>query len=106
MQIEFLYSDDCPSHERALQLLHQVLSDEGAEADIAIHQVETDEQAQAVRFPGSPTIRINGADIDAQRDNPIGLACRTYIRGDGRVSPLPGRELIVDAVRRALAKAS
>lgn len=99
--IEFLYSEDCPSHERALTLLESVVREEGVEARIHIQKIETEEEAELERFPGSPTIRVNGFDIDDNPSLPIGLACRAYRSAEGKISPLPPREKIVWAVQKA-----
>ncbi len=100
MKIDFLFWEDCPSHPQALERLREVMADEGIEAPIEMIDVLTDEQARELKFPGSPTIRVDGADVDpagaAQMD--FALTCRIYHLEDGRISPLPSREMI----RRAL----
>ena len=101
IQIEFLYSDDCPSHERALELLEQVVREEEVEPRIEIRRIETEEEAEAYRFPGSPTIRVNGVDIDPDATPPVGLSCRAYRQENGRISPLPPKDKIVSALRQA-----
>jgi hypothetical protein len=103
MRIDFLYYADCPSHEQALARLREVLTGEGVDADIAITEVTSDEEAEHLRFLGSPTIRIGGADIDAMAESrhDYALTCRAYTRADGRITPLPPPELIQAAVRRA-----
>lgn len=99
LKIDFLYYEDCPSHAAALVRLRQVMEEEGIQAEVAITKVETDEQAQAWRFVGSPTLRINGQDIDPPpADAYYALTCRVYRWEDGRFSPLPSPEMI----RRAL----
>ena len=55
MQIEFLFFEDCPSHDDALARLRQVMAEEGIDAPVEVIQVETDDEAQAQRFTGSPT---------------------------------------------------
>lgn len=97
--IDFLYSEDCPSHERALDLLKQVVRDEDVRARIRIHRIKTDDEAAELRFPGSPTIRVNGADIDPVPPDAFGLACRAYGHENGGVSALPPRDRIVAALR-------
>ena len=100
MQITFLYYEDCPSHAEALQRLRTVLSEESIEAEIEIIKVETDEQAQKLRFIGSPTIRIDGQDIDPpSKEAFYALTCRGYYQEDGRISPLPSPEMIRRAIR-------
>lgn len=95
MRIEFLYYEDCPSHDVALARLRQVMSEEGIEAPIRITRVETEKQAQALQFIGSPTIRIDGQDIDPPPpDAGYHLSCRAYCLENGRISPLPSPDMI------------
>jgi hypothetical protein len=104
LKIDFLYYEDCPSHAAGLARLRQVMEEEGIQAEVEITKIETDEQAQAFRFVGSPTLRINGRDIDPL---PAGahyaLTCRVYRWEDGRFSPLPSPEMIRRALRSATA---
>jgi hypothetical protein len=101
MRIEFLYWEECPSHPEALARLRTVLRDEGVDVPVEIIEVRTEAEAITRTFPGSPTIRINGADIQPPGDNPIGLACRVYHTDEGRVSPLPTAAMIRRAVRKS-----
>ncbi len=102
-QIQFLYWEDCPSHPEAWQLLHDVLAEEGLDWPVERILIAGDQDAQQWQFPGSPTIRVDGQDVDPQSAEQMGvaLACRVY-RLDpeegGRYSPVPSREMI----RRAL----
>ena len=65
-------------------------------------EVESDEQARAERFPGSPTIRIDGEDVLPAGDGePYSLTCRVYRLRDGRISPTPDPEDLREAVRRS-----
>ncbi|HZO74838.1 MAG TPA: hypothetical protein VFB60_21710 [Ktedonobacteraceae bacterium] len=98
-KVEFFYFADCPSHERALALLRDVMEEQKISAVIEVVEVKTEEDARRYRFYGSPTIRIDGADIapiPEGLDEPS-LTCRAYRRPDGRISPLPPRELITAA---------
>jgi len=107
VRITFLYFEDCPSHEAALARLRQVMAEEGIQAEIEIVKVETDEQAQSWRFVGSPTILIDGQDIDPlPADIQVALTCRAYRLEDGRISPLPSADMIRRALRRAANAAS
>ena len=95
MDIQFLYYEDCPSHDEALTRLRDVMHEEGIEAEIDIIKVETEQQAQDLKFIGSPTILIDGQDIvPAPPDSQYYLSCRVYQLEDGRFSPLPSREMI------------
>lgn len=100
MQIDFLYFEDCPSHDVALARLREVVAEEGASTEIRVIQVETQAEAEQHRFQGSPTIRINGYDIaPLPEGTAYSLACRAYHRPDGRITPLPTAEMIRQALR-------
>ena len=103
-RIEFLYWDECPSHERALTLVRESMQRLGIELPLEIIRVETEEEAQERAFLGSPTIRVNGQDIAPPPEdiNWPGLHCRVYRRADGRISPLPPVELIEAALQTLL----
>lgn len=99
-KIEFFYYADCPSHERALELLRAGMAEEHVDVPIEIIEVRSDDEARRFNFFGSPTIRVNGVDIAPLPDDlpEPGLTCRAYRRADGRISPLPPRELIAAAL--------
>jgi hypothetical protein len=101
--IELLWWEGCPSYPDAIDQLKQVLRDEDLDPDgFAMRQVETDEEAQRERFPGSPTIRIDGEDLVTPAEGePFTLTCRVYRLRDGRYSPLPDPADLHDAVKRA-----
>lgn len=98
--IELLYWEGCPSHPEAKALLEQVLTEFGRDDQILMTEVKNDEEAERLRFPGSPTIRVDGRDIDAAGANGHpSLTCRIYHFPDGRVSPVPSREQMEAALR-------
>ena len=102
MNVTFLYYEDCPSHEVALDRLQAIMSEAGVLAELEIIKVETDEQAQQLHFIGSPTIRIDGQDIDPPGpDAYYALTCRAYQLEDGRPSPLPSPDMIRRALQAA-----
>ena len=99
MRVELLYWRGCPSYPEAQRLVEEVLAQAGADVDVELREVHTDEDAAVLRFPGSPTIRVDGRDVDpAGADSPPALTCRIYHLPDGRVSPLPAREQIEAAL--------
>ena len=107
LKVEYLWWAECPSHEQGHELLQQALSAEGMAPEIVSIEVRTEEEAHRLRFPGSPTIRLNGADIDPTPEptgaaSPYALTCRAYRREGGRIAPLPTLDYIRSAVRRAL----
>lgn len=98
--IELLYWDGCPSYPEARALLEQVLADLGRNDEISLREVKTQDEAGRLRFPGSPTIRIDGLDIDPEGASARpALTCRIYHLPDGRVSPVPSREQMEAALR-------
>jgi len=103
MRIRFLYSEDCPSHEEALQRLQNVLAEEGVDAEVEVVRVDTFDDAEREQFPGSPTIIVNGHDICPIENPHYAPACRAYVLEDGRISPLPSLPMIRNAVRAAKA---
>ena len=105
MRIEFLYWDGCPSHPEARRLLDEVVAERRLEPNLEVRQVRTQAEAEELRFPGSPTLRIDGRDVDARgADARPALNCRIYLLPDGRVSPVPTREMIEEAVDGAAAR--
>jgi hypothetical protein len=102
--VELLYWEGCPSHDEALADLRDVLTELGRE-DEPVHKrsIDTDEQALKEKFPGSPTIRVNGIDaFPPGEGDPIGLTCRVYRLRDGRYSPTPDREDLRESLQRLL----
>ena len=99
MKIEFLFWRGCPSHPEARELLGDVLAAHGIEAEVDEHEVLTQEEAERLAFPGSPTIRVDGRDVDpAGASARPALTCRIYHLPDGRVSPVPTREQLEEAL--------
>lgn len=94
MRVSFLYYEECPSHELALGRLREVMAEEGIPSEVEVVKVETEDQARQLRFVGSPTIRVDGLDIDPPSDSLYALTCRAYSLEDDRISPLPSREMI------------
>jgi hypothetical protein len=102
MYITFLFYEDCPSHELALERLREVLNEKGIDANVEVVKVESEEQAQELHFVGSPTILLNGQDIDPPPPaSRYALTCRAYRLEDGRISPLPSPDTIRQAIDAA-----
>ncbi|MCW3017571.1 MAG: hypothetical protein JWO02_4663 [Solirubrobacterales bacterium] len=70
-------------------------------AAIVVTEVQTDEAAHAAGFIGSPTIRIDGEDVQPTPE-PAGLTCRVYRLRDGRFSPTPDPADLHDALSQAM----
>jgi hypothetical protein len=85
--VEILYFDGCPNHQPARELVERVAVDLAIELDVRLVNVQTPEDAQRLRFLGSPTIRVNGEDVEpaaAERTNYV-HSCRVYRTHTGLV---------------------
>jgi hypothetical protein len=94
VRVSFLYYEDCPSYDLALERLREVMDEEGIPNEVEVIKVESEEQARKLRFVGSPTIHVNGQDIDPSSDSRYALTCRAYRLPDDRISPLPSKDMI------------
>ena len=95
MVIEVLYVPGCPNHDAAIEGLRNALCSAAIDAPIQEIAVTNDAMARQLKFPGSPTIRVDGRDVESNPHDSYGLACRLYSNGTG-VPPL-------EALRRAIA---
>ncbi len=100
MKVELLFFDGCPGYEALLPSLRQLAA--GAGASIELRRVETPEQAEALRFLGSPTVRIEGRDVEpgAETRSDYGLKCRLYRDASERYSRVPREAWLQAALRR------
>ncbi len=99
MKVEVLYFEGCPNYPAAVARLRSVLRDEGLPEEVLEIEVNATEAAETTGFLGSPTIRVNGQDIDPtlRASRPVGFSCRTYAGG------MPSSEMIRTALREASA---
>jgi hypothetical protein len=106
MQIEFLWFDDCPNHERAARLLRELMAERGIEAEIENINVRDGAIGERVKFAGSPSIRIDGVDIepDYVDNGDYTPRCRLYATSEG-LRGLPERAWVAAALDRAVVAA-
>ena len=103
--VELLWWEGCPSTQLALEELRQALRDVGlGGVEPVMLEIRTDEDARQAAFAGSPTIRVDGADVLPPGEEPTGLTCRVYRRRDGAISPTPDPEDLREALTRAAAR--
>jgi hypothetical protein len=106
MRVELLFTADDPSYMAARQNLVEVLTEDAFETPIQMIAVSSLEDAELLAFPGSPTIRIDGQDIDEEAANGVSLGLRRYPADDNagpgdRSTGVPSKRLIRAAVERA-----
>ena len=103
MRIELLYFDGCPSYETLLPRLRLLLEREDIDAPVELRRVETLKAAEREGFLGSPTVRIDGEDIDpeAAKGSDFGLKCRLYRNDGGARTGTPSDAMLVRALHRS-----
>ena len=99
MDVSLFYFDDCPNWKLADERLATIAA-ERTDLVVTRHLVETMEEAERVRFHGSPSIQVDGVDLFAAPDAAVGLACRVYPTPDG-----PAGAPTIEQLRAALAVA-
>jgi hypothetical protein len=103
--IEILYFDGCPNHDQARAMVERVSRELGVEPELRLVNVADEQEAQRLRFLGSPTIRVGGRDIDpnaGERDEYV-LSCRVY-RTEAGFSGQPDERWLREALGRGPAE--
>lgn len=95
--IELLYVPGCPCVEAVRQNVDLALSETEASAVVRETVVEDERTAQLLLFPGSPTVRVNGCDIQPSTALVTGLGPRTYVFR-GRFVPVPPVQMLAEAL--------
>lgn len=102
--VELLYTDECPFWKETLKLINEVIADLKADVTIKKVRVKSEEDAKKLKFPGSPTVRANGVDIDpAARETTGYIGCRIY-RSKNSTYELPPKQMIKSGFERLLRK--
>jgi hypothetical protein len=99
VKIEILYVPNCPNHAVALERIRAILPATSFQMHVSEVLINDADMAQLLKFPGSPTIRVNGQDVEPQSEKTtaFGLMCRLYSDGSGAPSE--------DRLRAAIEKA-
>lgn len=102
--IEILSFAGCPNREAARQLVERVARELGLAPELRLVEVEDADAAVALRFLGSPTVRVDGVDVEpgAGEREDFALACRVYRTQHG-FAGLPDERWIRDALAAASA---
>ena len=101
-RVEILYFEGCPNYEPARALVVRLARELRVEPKIELVQVADPEAAAMLRFLGSPTVRVNGVDVEpgAEERRDFALSCRIY-RSDGGASEQPAESWVRDALLEA-----
>ncbi len=95
MNVRVLYFRGCPNHGPVVEMARRLVTEHGL--DSAVEEVEVfPDDVVARRFLGSPTVQVDGADIDpAARDRTdYAMSCRVYTTPDG----LPSEQMLLEAL--------
>jgi hypothetical protein len=98
MKIDFCYFDGCASWQEGLKNLRQALQNEGLEAEINLVKVEDDQQANHLKFLGSPSFRSNGLDWWPEERTSFSLSCRLYRTPQG-LKGFPTVKMLEEKIR-------
>ena len=103
-RVEILYFDGCPNHEPARELVEQVTAELGLQAAIGLVEVADADAATRLRFLGSPSVRVDGRDVEPGADerSDFVLSCRVY-RSERGLAGQPEADWIRSALSAATA---
>jgi hypothetical protein len=100
-RVEVLSFAGCPHTGPAIQLVERVAAELGIEPDLRRIDVQDEEQAKQLRFLGSPSIRVNGRDIERGADERVDyvFSCRVY-RSESGLTGAPDERSVREALQQ------
>ena len=100
-RVELLYVDGCPNHEPLQKRVRELADAHDIQAEIEAVPVRSDAEARARRFLGSPTVRVDGEDIEpgAGERTDFGVKCRLFLTPDG-LQRTPADAWVLAALKR------
>jgi len=102
MKIQLLFMRGCPNFKPALNLLNEILKEKGIKEEIELIENDSEGEAKKYEFLGSPSIKINGKDIEKEkRDYPPLFGCRIYKNGENYTGVSP-KYLILEAIEEEI----
>jgi hypothetical protein len=107
VSVELLYVEDCIGCDELRPRLTELIARSGIDAHVLERCVHTSQQARELRFTGSPTVRVDGRDVEITPRATVteyALACRLYGTPDG-VRRIPPDAWIERALRDAASAA-
>ena len=104
VRIEILVRNDCDSRGMAIAVVERVVAETGVPAEIEVIDVKTIAQAETLKFLGSPTIRVDGRDVDRQPNGRVDVSLddRVYRTTRG-LAGWPDAEWVREAILLATA---
>ena len=101
-RVEILGFEGCPNVAPTHALVERVARELGLEPVVEVVDVADAEDAVKLRFLGSPSVRVDGVDVEpgAEARSDHVLSCRVYGTAGG-YSGQPSEAWVRDALRRA-----
>ncbi len=100
VKVELLWFSGCPNWRDTDARLRQAMAEVDVSTEVLLVEVATPEDAERLRFRGSPTVLVDGADPFADEADPVGLSCRVFRTPHG-LHGAPTVEMLVSALRAA-----
>lgn len=102
LRVEVLYVEGCPSHDPARALVERVAAQLRLTSRIELIEVADADAAVQLRFLGSPTVRVDGRDVEpgAEERHDFAFSCRVY-RTERGLAGQPDTAWIRDALTRS-----
>lgn len=100
--IEVLYVQDCPNYQGTLALVERIRAELGINTEVHTTLIVDQDAAEQARFPGSPTVRVDGHDVEpgSEPATEYTVACRLY-RLEHRFAGQPEERWVREALQRA-----
>jgi hypothetical protein len=95
----------CPNRDAAIALVRRVCAQLDSPIEVRVVDVPDQQAAEAARFLGSPTIRVDGRDVEPGADRCVEYicSCRLY-QGQHSLRPLPEEAWVRQALQDAQAR--
>jgi hypothetical protein len=102
-RVEILYFEGCPNHEAARALVERAAAELRLDPELRLVEVPDLDAASRLRFLGSPTIRVEGRDVEpgAEERTDYVFGCRVY-GGEQGFSGQPEERWVRQALAEAL----
>lgn len=102
MKIQLLHTNECHAWQEAEKQLKEALKEANLSLEYEVILVSSPEQAQSLRFSGSPQITIDGQDVDPLAKNAKIFSiqsCRPYFY-QGKSYDYPPKEMILEKLNQ------
>ena len=102
--VEILYFKGCPNWQETQALVLRVASALPVEIDLQLREIDDADAATEHRFLGSPSVRVNGIDVEPEADSrdEYVYACRVYRSHHQGLAGQPSEDWVRDALGRSI----